>query len=837
MKPLLTVLAPLSAVLCCLMGLGQAAADPAPRSNALVHVEFDTNGLSRFESLGTTLVAPEDRRTWFFKLSFRKPDGSNDSRFSNRVVKSHFDPATRTLTQDSEWASMTVRYEVSEQELLCEVTLRNNDPALPLVSWEVAPIYLRLPRVGGHENLQVSSLGAVPTHATGTLGIMSLTPDVRFHFRQAFIQPSGAVPMFVSEPISRVSNHPIVHDDYFNIPPVAPIQPGQSRTCRVVFRPGQLGQTVTQIFPNYRAMTREFTRMELNWPDRRPIGMIFMAHPARNWKTNPRGYNFGRGEKHDVFNEEGLAIFRKELLEYADRNIEILKANNAQGVIVWNLEGEEKPHQISYVGDPRVLPQVAPEMERFADEFMGKFKAAGLKTGLTLRPTEFFNRSPDQPEKRDWLHREVPDPVALMSEKIEYAKKRWGTTIFYLDSNVFNQDWVKFEKDANIPWVMPVEMIRMLNLRHPDVLVIPEWADWQYYRYSAPYGSPNLGESVTYPHIQETVPGAFRVVALGTRLVEEQFDRHVTGVAGGDILMFQSWFTNADQAWMKLVYQQVALQRAIENPNKPLGWDVSSDEIERFRKAHALATQSGPQALAQTLALLDDPSPLVRRAVLRSIARQPALADASVPQRLLDMLTVRRATPPQIVLMQPAAEALGAMGEIAVPSLLKMLDDQPPRPANQPIDDSVTRSRRMALAALGLSRTKNPQVRQRILFIAESQEKEWLPLQPAAISATAKLDIREAIPLLLKRLEPDNKDEPSRFAAIEALGNLREPQAFVPIWNQFSHPIQQFTFLYQRDRIVNTALAQIAGAPAALGKDDWQRWMSRNPAATQPASR
>ena len=73
-------------------------------------------------------------------------------------------------------------------------------------------------------------------------------------------------------------------------------------------------------------------------------------------------------------------------------------------VIVWDLEGQEKPHCISYVGDPRKLPQVAPEMDRFADAFMKKFRDAGFRTGLTLRPTDYYEPTPG---KRDWTHREV----------------------------------------------------------------------------------------------------------------------------------------------------------------------------------------------------------------------------------------------------------------------------------------------------------------------------------------------------------------------------------------------------------------------------------------------
>ena len=80
-------------------------------------------------------------------------------------------------------------------------------------------------------------------------------------------------------------------------------------------------------------------------------------------------------------------------MKWADRSIEVLKDTNAQGMIVWILEGEQYP-AINYVGDRHNFMTLAPEMEyrRAVDAFFRKFRDAGLRVGLTLRPQRPYSR-------------------------------------------------------------------------------------------------------------------------------------------------------------------------------------------------------------------------------------------------------------------------------------------------------------------------------------------------------------------------------------------------------------------------------------------------------------
>ena len=94
------------------------------------------------------------------------------------------------------------------------------------------------------------------------------------------------------------------------------------------------------------------SRPSLNWPDRRPIGALFLADHTHMSEKNPRGWFNEPGL--DVRGPEGIARFRLAILAYAEKKTSSsYRRTGAQGMIVWDLEGEELPHKITYVGDPR----------------------------------------------------------------------------------------------------------------------------------------------------------------------------------------------------------------------------------------------------------------------------------------------------------------------------------------------------------------------------------------------------------------------------------------------------------------------------------------------------
>src|SRR5262249_2010736 len=140
----------------------------------------------------------------------------------------------------------------------------------------------------------------------------------------------------------------------------------------------------------------------------------------RGWLHDPKGV--------DVTTPGGQAAFKQRMLQYANSSVAIMKKAGAQGSIVWDLEGQQDPHMTGYLGDPRSLP---PEMDAIADEFFAHLRAEGLRTGVCVRP-----QRPVRPAYGDGVVQiEVTDPAQNLIDKIAYAKKRWGCSLFYVDSN------------------------------------------------------------------------------------------------------------------------------------------------------------------------------------------------------------------------------------------------------------------------------------------------------------------------------------------------------------------------------------------------------------------
>ena len=138
----------------------------------------------------------------------------------------------------------------------------------------------------------------------------------------------------------------------------------------------------------------------------------------------------------DVSNDKGKAAFRSALLKLADNSIQVLKDTGAQGMITWDPEGEEFLGAC-YYGDPRLVPTLAPEMEfknngaeSVIDEYFGKFRAAGLKVGVCIRPQQIamLGGKPVQQLVDD------DHALQILRDRIAYAKQRWGCTLFYVDS-------------------------------------------------------------------------------------------------------------------------------------------------------------------------------------------------------------------------------------------------------------------------------------------------------------------------------------------------------------------------------------------------------------------
>ena len=326
------------------------------------------------------------------------------------------------------------------------------------------------------------------------------------------------------------------------------IKPRASKTFNVSLRFGPSGSQVQDLSGDVLEGYAKKYPFQINWKDRRPIGAIFLAGPQINVASNPRRWILNDG-RIEVTTEQGKAAFRAALLKLADNSVQVLKDTGAQGMITWDPEGEEFPGAC-YYGDPRLVPTLAPEMEfkndgvkSVIDEYFEKFRAAGLRTGVCIRPQKIamVDGKP--------VHQAADDEqaVQILRERIAYAKQRWGCTLFYVDSTA----------TAGRPFYPDV--FQAVAQAHPDVLLIPENESMRYFAYSAPLNSyVHHKISSTPAGARMVYPKAFSVLMAPDGDRPEDHDALVTAVRDGDILLFNGWYNGDGAGKIKKLYEEAS---------------------------------------------------------------------------------------------------------------------------------------------------------------------------------------------------------------------------------------------------------------------------------------
>ena len=222
----------------------------------------------------------------------------------------------------------------------------------------------------------------------------------------------------------------------------------------------------------------------------------------------------------------------------------VLKKMNAQGMVTWDLEGEEYPQATTYIGDPRLLKTLDPEMDTVADAYFKKFRDAGLRTGLCIRPQRLAVGGGQADQKELGSTDEI---AQLLYDKMAYANKRWGCTLFYVDSN----------GDPNVPYDPAIfgKLLQKLAGKKITALVMPEHKNLRYYAYTAPYGELRLGVEGTSDRVRSVYPKAFMNVYAPDGPIQEDHDALVTSVRRGDVLMFRGWWDDPQNAQIRGLYQ------------------------------------------------------------------------------------------------------------------------------------------------------------------------------------------------------------------------------------------------------------------------------------------
>ncbi len=361
------------------------------------------------------------------------------------------------------------------------------------------------------------------------------------------------------------ARHPLARERFPFID--RPIRAGGRDHYRVSLRFAPADANLTELTADLYRRFADTYPYELNWPDRRPIGRIHLASASQNWPTNPRGWHHGFGAAAlDTGSEAGKQEFARDLLRYADRVVALAKEHDAQGVVVWDVEGQEQPHMISYLGDPRSLP---PEMELpvgdgdqarpVVDLFFAKLREAGLIPGLCIRPQRPLRAAyGNQVEQIAWIDRRArADNVAA---KIHYAKQRWGCRIFYFDSDVqWAGDPLAIPGASGHSATTDPDLLRQMLRRFPDILILPEWEDLRCYAYAAPYTQLNYNKLTAPPDwVLATYPQAFFVNSVGVADGQAARDPLVDAVRRGDILFYTAWYAAPENALIRALYEAAA---------------------------------------------------------------------------------------------------------------------------------------------------------------------------------------------------------------------------------------------------------------------------------------
>ncbi|MFP4026489.1 MAG: LamG-like jellyroll fold domain-containing protein [Candidatus Brocadiia bacterium] len=314
---------------------------------------------------------------------------------------------------------------------------------------------------------------------------------VQFGFGRARGKRNPQVPLIVLGGVAALE------EDSFVLPILGrpQIPPGEELQLKFVLRFAPSARPdATVLRPFYKAF-HAAQKPHINWSDRRPIGKIILAGSPRHvTPENPRGWF--RAPKMKTGTPEGREKLRKKLMGLADEAVKHLQAADAQGVVIWNIEGGHIYPEYPF-GDPRRLPDIAPEMDKLADDFFRRFRQAGLRTGVCIRPSvlhygERRQRWTQGPGSYDREHENFAPPLKnarsheiaagrvyplarRLSDKIEYAKQRWGCSIFYIHDNGF---WSKAGPGRLEDWMLfNARTFQRLRELQPDVLLIPRYAE------------------------------------------------------------------------------------------------------------------------------------------------------------------------------------------------------------------------------------------------------------------------------------------------------------------------------------------------------------------------
>lgn len=359
-----------------------------------IEADFSDQGIASLKWAGTDMLKqgrPEVASVVFesktlndqgvYEYEFERVEGNE--------LKVRFDPRKKVLTHTYGWGSIAWAYDVNGDRLDMAVTIANNTRRT-IADFQITPLTLALPEAVDTPKRwrrQVTLPGDFSVVEAGfgdrklLLGCPTVMP-LRFGFGKP-ADKKKTLPVTFSGGVHMLEPGAVMYH-HLGLPRIAP---GQSLTIRLSLRFAEAEADTSRWRAKMVEAFRDYHQPRMVWKDRRPIGAIFIGS-GRGPANNPR--NWFKDKDLDVRTEEGRAELHKRMMQHAERCIQTLKATNAQGMVLWDPEGGENPHPITYIGDPRMVKLVAPEMVDIYPDYFKKYHDAGLRTGVCLRPTQVY---------------------------------------------------------------------------------------------------------------------------------------------------------------------------------------------------------------------------------------------------------------------------------------------------------------------------------------------------------------------------------------------------------------------------------------------------------------
>ncbi len=491
--------------------------------------------------------------------------------------------ATNTETYTFTWGAIATQFVQNGNNLDMIVTETNNaGSGIIFDGAEIYPFALHFPQdpanFYGYSQYAITTLGPGVSVADFGAGIVTS------------VIPNEAVPLYGGWKAAGINTYtPLMTgtapDGLATFLPRndAPVQPGTSFTYTVSLRftPEGAAANATDAYTSFAATYPS----QMTWTDKRIIGTAYLASSPVStgditqpggFPTNPRRYF--NDPSVDITTPVGLQAFQDRILAQATANTANSASLSAQGVITWDIEGEQYPQSTSYVCSPDQVAAVAPEMEstitdpnsafngqKLDDAYFRIMSSAGLKIGLCLRP-QLFTLAANGTASQNSLTTNAAI-IANLETKARFANTRWDATIFYVDSTV----------DTNGGTLDPA-IFQQLITDLPSFLFIPEETTPRYYAYSAPFYSfifhTTLGTPASTYLSYPKAFGANLVNDVSAVTLATYQPQLTQSVQAGDILMGHADYWQANDSTLVQIYQAAGVGAPPAQQTPTINWPV-----------------------------------------------------------------------------------------------------------------------------------------------------------------------------------------------------------------------------------------------------------------------